>query len=128
MIHEPYENGKRKSFFRHVKSLHVDRCGVPVLIKDEIMHTTHQAKANVLNRHFFSVFTHNEETILPDMGPISYSTLPDININIAGVTKLLKEINPYKATGPDRIPAKLLKEMAEGLSPSLSFILYGRNF
>ena len=48
--------------------------------------------------------------------------LPDIEINIVGVTKLLKEINPYKATGPDCIPAKVLKEMAEELSPSLALI------
>ena len=51
-----------------------------------------------------------------------YRSLPDIDINIAGITKLLREINPYKATGPDHIPAKLLKEMAEELSPSLALI------
>ena len=49
------------------------------------------------------------------MGSSPYTSLSDIDINIAGVTKLLKEINPYKATGPDCIPAKLLKEMAEEL-------------
>ena len=56
------------------------------------------------------------------MGSSPYTSLSDIDINIAGVTKLLKEINPYKATGPDCIPAKLLKEMAEELSPSLALI------
>ena len=55
MIHEPYENGKKKKFFHHVKSLQIDRCGVPVLIKDGIKHTTSQAKANVPNCHFSSV-------------------------------------------------------------------------
>ena len=124
MIHEPYENGKKKKFLCHVKSLRIDRCGVPVLIKDGIKHTTNQAKANVLNYHFSSVFTHDEEATLPDicMGPSPYPSLPDININIAGVTNLLKGVNPYKATGPDCIPAKLLKEMAEELSPSLTLI------
>ena len=72
--------------------------------------------------HFSLVFTHDGEAILPDMGPSPYPSLPDIDINIAGVTKLLKEINPYKATGPDCIPAKVLKEMAEELSPSLTLI------
>ena len=105
-----------------MKSLRVDRCEVPVLIKDEIKHTTNQAKANVLNYHFSSVFTHDGEAPLPYMGPSPYPSLPDIEINIAGVTKLLKEINPYKATGPDCIPAKVLKEMAEELSPSLALI------
>ena len=59
---------------------------------------------------------------LPHMGPSPYPCLPDIEINIAGVTKLLKEINPYKATGPDCIPAKVLKEMDEELSLSLAYI------
>ena len=81
-----------------------------------------QAKANVLNCHFSSVFTHDEETTLPDMHPSPYPSLPDIDINIAGVTNLLKEVDLYKATGPDCIPAKLLKEMAEELSPSLTLI------
>ena len=121
MIHEPYENGKKK-FFRYVKSLRVDRCEVPVLIKDKMKHTTNQAKANVLNHHFSSVFTHDGEAPLPYMGPSPYPSLPDIEINIAVVTKLLKEINLYKATGPDCIPAKVLKEIAEELSPSLALI------
>ena len=105
-----------------MKSLRVDRCGVSVLIKDGIKHTINRAKANVLNCHFSSVFTHDEETTLPDMDPSPYPSLPDIDINIAGVTNLLKEVDPYKATGPDCIPAKLLKEMAEELSPSLTLI------
>ena len=100
IIHKPYENGKNK-FFCHLKSLQVDRCEAPVLIKDEIKHTTNQAEANVLNHHFSSVFTHDGEAPLPFIGLSPYPSLPDIEINIAGVTKLLKEINPYKATGFD---------------------------
>ena len=50
------------------------------------------------------------------MGPSPYPSLPYIDINIAGVTNLLNEVNPYKATEPYCIPAKLLKEMAEELS------------
>ena len=71
-----------------------------------------------LNQHF-SVFTHDGETTLLDMVLSSYPGLPDIDISITRFTRLLKEINPYKATGPDCIPTKLLKEMAEELSPSL---------
>ena len=76
----------------------------------------------MLHHHFSSVFTCVEEATLPDMGPSPYPSLPDIDINIAGVTNFLKKINPYKATGPDCIPAKVLKEMDEELSPSLILI------
>jgi len=34
-----------------------------------------------------------------------------------GVAKLLKEINPYKASGPDEIPCRVLKELAVELAP-----------
>ena len=42
------------------------------------------------------------------MRPSPYPSLPDIDINITGVTNLLKEVNPYKTTGPmvNCIPTK----------------------
>ena len=39
------------------------------------------------------------------------------------MTKLIKKMNPHKATGPDNIPTRLLKELADSLGPMLS-ILY----
>ena len=59
-------------------------------------------------------------------GPIKTGAagpFPPALINIAGVTNLLKGVNPYKATGPNCIPAKVLNEMAQELSPSLTLIL-----
>ena len=46
--------------------------------------------------------------------------MPQINISIDGVTKLLRNLNPHKATGPDEIPAKILKDAAEDLAPALT--------
>ena len=40
-------------------------------------------------------------------------------INPAGVASLLMGLGPFKATGPDDIPAYLLKETANQLAPSL---------
>ena len=89
-----------------------------------VKHTTNQAKATVPNHHFSSAFTHNRETTLPDMGLSLYPNLPDIDLNMQGLLNFLKskEIYPYKATGPDCIPAKHLKEMAEEFSLSLALI------
>ena len=39
-----------------------------------------------------------------------------------GVLKLLKKLNPKKACGPDLIPAKIVKDIAEELSPLLTLI------
>ena len=38
------------------------------------------------------------------------------------VRKLLQELDPHKATGPDNIPAKLLKQTASQIAPLLVLI------
>jgi len=43
-----------------------------------------------------------------------------ITINCGGVASLLLGLKPFKATGPDDIPAYLLKETANQLAPSLT--------
>ena len=65
---------------------------IAVEIKDGIKHTTNQANANVLNQ-YFSAFTHDGKTTLPDMGSSPYPNLPDIDINIAGLLKLLNQLD-----------------------------------
>ena len=63
-------------------------------------------KAEVLNRHFRSVFTEEPITlVLPDKGP---SLHPDIHcfiIDEEGVFKLISILNIHKACGPDQINA-----------------------
>ena len=46
----------------------------------------------------------------------------NIYVSEDGVRKLLQKSNPRKATGPDMIPARLLKECAEELAPILAII------
>lgn len=47
--------------------------------------------------------------------------MPDIEVSLEGVVKLLKELNPNKASGPDGIPAHILKLAAEEVAPALCF-------
>lgn len=48
--------------------------------------------------------------------------MPIVTIDIDRVTKLLQRINPSKATGPDLIPMRVLKEAASTIAPYLCFI------
>ena len=48
--------------------------------------------------------------------------MPDICISEAGVNKLLKGLNPHKASGPDSITPRILKELADDISPILTLI------
>ena len=60
---------------------------------------------------------------LPDLGPSPFPQIPHIQVSVNGVTKLLRKLNPHKSAGPDAIPARLVKELADSLGPVLT-ILY----
>ena len=75
-----------------------------------------------INRQFASVFSNEATGDLPDLGPSYTADVPRITVSTPGVVKLLKDLNPSKATGPDSIPGKLLKEAASELAPALSII------
>ena len=53
---------------------------------------------------------------MPNKGPSPYPTMPPISVNTNGVRKLLKGLRSFKATGPDEIPAFVLKHAADSLA------------
>lgn len=57
---------------------------------------------------------------MPDKGPSPYPSMMKIQVNSQGVVKLLRGLRPFKATGPDEIPAYILKNMADHLAPYLT--------
>ena len=121
-IYDRYHNGRKKKFFQHVKSLHRDPRGIPTLEKDSITYSTDISKANVLNEHFYSVFTKDDDAILPEMADTLYPTMSNIEINTEEIAQLLNNIDPFKATGPDGLPPKLLKELSNNLAPCLTLL------
>lgn len=48
--------------------------------------------------------------------------MPDIKVTKEGVVKLLLKLNPSKASGPDLLPARVLKELAIQIAPFLTII------
>ena len=63
--------------------------------------------------------------------------MPEININLNGILKLLSNLQPHKAAGPDEIRPIVLIELRteiapiiqlifENLSPQVSYHLTGR--
>ena len=51
-----------------------------------------------------------------------FETMHDIQITEEEVTKLLKNLNPHKAPGPDNITPRVLKELPTHISPILTII------
>ena len=48
-----------------------------------------------------------------------FPDIPAISVTLNGVIKLLQNLKPYKASGPDKISTRLLKECAKEIAPSL---------
>ena len=48
--------------------------------------------------------------------------MTDIKFTSPGVEKLLQNLNPNKAAGPDLLPTRMLKEVAKEIAPVLTFI------
>jgi hypothetical protein len=55
---------------------------------------------------------------------VVYLIIPKANILFTkGVEKLLKNLDPTKASGPDNISTRILKETATEVAPCLAIIL-----
>jgi hypothetical protein len=48
--------------------------------------------------------------------------MTDIKFTSPGVVKLLQNLNPSKAAGPDLLPTRMLKGVAKEIAPVLAFI------
>ena len=78
-------------------------------------------KAEALNDQYQSVFTKEPPGPIPDKGPSPFQATEDHLITEAGVLKL-QNINVDKATGPDAIAARVMRETAVDLAPVLTTI------
>ena len=86
--------------------------------------TNPEETANLLNNYFYSMFNQPLSQEDYDAHPVPNTTscnpLSDITISPDDVWRILLPLDGNKATGPDRIPATLLKCCAPYISSSLS--------
>ena len=116
------EQGDSKPFWKYVRSKRQDSTGVSPLLKNGVLHTENQSKAEILNDQFVSVFTHEDTSDVPHLHGPTYPSISDLHVSTKGVEKLLGNIKPSKAAGPDQIPCRFLKELASELAPILAAI------
>jgi len=113
-----------KKFWSYIKSQRNEQSGVPTLEKDNEMFTDNAAKADILNDQFSSVFTIDNSAAdsIPSLDGPSFPDIPSIQIEIDGVSHLLQELDPHKASGPDGISARFLKETSTSIAPAITLI------
>ena len=107
---------KQKRFWNYIKSLRKDSTAVSPLKDNGRLFNSAKDKADILNRQYQSVFTHEDPDIpVPDPDGDPYPDMEQITVTDEGVRKLLQKSNPRKASCPDMVPARLLKECSEEL-------------
>ena len=91
------------------------------MIDNDIMYSKDEDLARILNEQFVSIFS-KDDSITPDIKGPKGSPLNNLEITANGIIKLLEELNPHKASGPDGISARLLKERADQVGDTLAFL------
>ena len=70
----------------------------------------------IFSEQFSSVFSppnDNNPTIRDPQSP----AINDLEITTNGVQKLMEDLDPFKASGPDKVPPYILKELADQMAP-----------
>lgn len=118
----PGDKPDTKKFFSFLKSIRKETAGVPPLKHQGTIATDTTSKANSLNKQFESVFTTDNDKTMPKLGDKILNKMKDINITTNGVTKLLKNLNPKKASGPDNLTPRILNELHLELTPAVTLL------
>ena len=124
IVHKADQEKSSKPFYRYVKSCKSESVGVqPLKDSDGAIRAESVTKAKLLAKQYASVQTDDATDPCADACPEGDPIAPDIGeltISVEGVEKLLRNINPCKATGPDGVPGRLLKELAAELAPAVT--------
>ena len=116
-VHDQYvndmfsEDTSNKKMWSYIKKLGQDLVGVADL-KDEQNTLTSDPtrKANLIHKQFDSVFSDDTIKITPEFEKENrLPTMDPIKITQNGILKLLSNIDPNKAVGPDQVPGHFLK-------------------
>jgi hypothetical protein len=111
-----------KKFYSYIKQKKSGQSNIPVLKRNTEILSEPKDKANVLNDQYTSVFTREPPGQLPDIDDTPIPPMTDIEFTSPGVEKLLQNLNPNKAAGPDFLPTRMLKMVAKEIAPVLAFI------
>ena len=94
---------------------------IPALNREGVIYCNDNDKANILNQYFI------EQTIIEEENATLHTTLPlparkfdSITVTLDDVESTLKTLQLGKAARPDAINNRILKELADSLSLSLS--------
>ena len=90
-----------KPLWRYIKSRKQDSTGISTLKRRGLLVSDNTQQAEILNEQFKSVFSQENTTAPPELEGDPFLSMPELNIYVTGVDKLLQNLNPGKASiGP----------------------------
>ena len=122
LFEETETSRSKKQLWSFIKSRRKDHVGIQALLHKDKIVTTAEEKAEALADQYELVFTNEDTSHIPDKGVSPYPSMGDINVTTKGVEKLLKQLDPKKAIGPDLILTKILKDHADLIAPIMKTI------
>ena len=107
-----------RDFYRYINGQKKDTQGIPPLkrINGNGVAESELEQAEEFNGQFADMFNKNEHSQVP-LPNRSAHFMNDIVVSAVGVTKLLKDLNPSKALGPDELHPRVLKELVTKEGP-----------
>ena len=123
-IVSPDSENNPKRFWSFINGKRCDSSGVaPLKSSQGIIHSDSNSKASILNSQFVSVFNKDEDVSnIKNKGTSPHPQMNHIEICPAGVHKLFSCLHIHKATGPDGLSARLLKELAVEITPIFTLL------
>ena len=123
---------KIKKNYTSIKHKRSESSGVAPLKSNGSTYTNPVQQTTVLNQQLESVFSRPKGLSLKILTELelwiqgfnlkNVNGMPEITITNKGVEGLLKDLNPNKASGPDEISPRLLKELHHEIAPILTKI------
>ena len=116
-------NISNKKWWRVVNTLsgkpgHSD---IPVIVEDNIAYTTAREKAQVFCKTFAEKCNlQGARKDAPFLDKSTHSSFNNVTFKPKIIHRLLRQLDPAKATGPDLIPSRVLKECSAELASPLS--------
>ena len=107
---------KQKRFWSFIRNTRKDNTGISPLKENGRLFSGAKDKADILGRQYESVYTNEDVSNIPEPVGEPYPPMKELHVSVEGVTKLLRKVNPNKASGPDSIPARILKELADEIA------------
>jgi hypothetical protein len=109
-----------EKFWSYIKSIKTNGSGVGTLMVNDLGILSAKAKAEALSDQYRSVFTYEDVSNIPQPARNQFPTIDELNFDVHGIDKLLKNINIKKASGPDGIPSQVLRDFSEELAPVIT--------